>query len=77
MADTVTVPVDPIQSSTRGWFNIGQALLGAVAATPAVQGLIAGNPLIAAGASILFGLVNWFLLKKSKAGVVSKNVVVN
>lgn len=69
-----TVPVDPIQKSTRGWFHIAQAIAFAAVLDPTVREAVSDYPRVAGGLAFAASAINWYLLFKSKQGVVSKNV---
>lgn len=73
---TEVVPVDPIDKSTRGWLNIGIGFLGAVLTSEPAQRLIASNPYLAGASLVVTGAINYFLTRRSKKGVVSKNVLI-
>lgn len=73
--NTIKVPVDPIQTSKRGWFNILITVLGALIAVPDVQTLVQQNPKLAALVPVVSGIINYILLYLAKKNVVSKNVL--
>lgn len=73
--ETVEVPVEPISTSKRGWFNIALACIGASASMPEFKDLVSGYPKVAGAFTVIAAVTNYILLWKSKQGAVSKNVV--
>lgn len=76
------VPVDPALKSRRNWINAAYGLVAGNMAVPEIVHALAAQPfdksiLIGGVAAFLMGGLNVFLTSRSKAGVVSKNILVS